>query len=167
MSPFNIQDEFHLPNFTHQQVQELLAQYTDEVGQAFAPEVIDTLHRQTAGQPFLVNRCAQILAEEMDIPKSEPITMEHFSKTHAQLLQEENANITHLLTNIRRDPRFERVLMKITAYESGTPFNMDNGIISKSREGLCEIANPIYQHRIVRAFQPLIIVKPVIIYTFL
>ena len=165
VSPFNIQDEFHLPNFTRQQVQELLAQYTDEVGQAFAPEVMDTLHRQTAGQPFLVNRFAQILTEALEIPKTEVITMAHFSKAHAQLLQEENANITHLLTNVRRDPRFERVLMKITAYESGTPFNMDNdiinelatyGIISKGAEGLCEIANPIYQHRIVRAFQPLI-----------
>ena len=61
ISPFNIQDDFTLPNFTAAQVQELLAQYTDEVGQAFAPEVVDLLHKQTAGQPFLVNRCAQIL----------------------------------------------------------------------------------------------------------
>ena len=30
ISPFNIQDEFHLPNFTHKQVSDLLAQYTDE-----------------------------------------------------------------------------------------------------------------------------------------
>ena len=33
ISPFNIQDEFHLPNFTLEQVQELLGQYTEEVGQ--------------------------------------------------------------------------------------------------------------------------------------
>ena len=55
ISPFNIQDEFHLSNFTLAQVQELLTQYTDEIGQAFAPEVIESLHKQTAGQPFLVN----------------------------------------------------------------------------------------------------------------
>ena len=35
ISPFNIQDEFKLPNFTLDQVQELLSQYTDEVGQPF------------------------------------------------------------------------------------------------------------------------------------
>ena len=52
ISPFNIQDEFHLPNFTLAQVQELLEQYTDEVGQAFAPEVITAIHKQTAGQPL-------------------------------------------------------------------------------------------------------------------
>jgi len=33
-SPFNIQDEFALPNFTLSQVRTLLKQYTDEVGQA-------------------------------------------------------------------------------------------------------------------------------------
>ncbi|MXY99100.1 AAA family ATPase, partial [Candidatus Poribacteria bacterium] len=32
ISPFNIQDEFKLPNFTLEQVRELLSQYTDEVG---------------------------------------------------------------------------------------------------------------------------------------
>ena len=165
VSPFNIQDEFHLHNFTRQQVQELLEQYTDEVGQPFASEVIEVLHKQTAGQPFLVNRAAQILTEELEIPKTETITMEHFAKAYAQLLEEENANITHLLTNIRRNPRFGSLLMKIASYDRGTLFNPDNdiinelatyGIIAKSTDGLCEIVNPIYQHRIIRAFQPLI-----------
>ena len=124
VSPFNIQDEFHLPNFTPQQVQELFAQYTEEVDQPFAPEVIEALHKQTAGQPFLVNRFGQILTEELDIPKTETITMAHFSKAHAQLLQEENVNLTHLLTNIRRNPRFENLLMRIVSYERGVQFTL-------------------------------------------
>ena len=37
ISPFNIQDDFTLPNFTLEQVDELLAQYTEEVGQQFVP----------------------------------------------------------------------------------------------------------------------------------
>ena len=94
ISPFNIQDEFTLPNFTIEQISELLAQYTHEVGQAFAPEVIENIHRQTDGQPFLVNRFAQILTEEMSIPKTETITMTHFSKAHAEILEEDNANLT-------------------------------------------------------------------------
>ena len=164
ISPFNIQDEFHLPNFTLAQVHELLEQYTEEVGQAFAPEVISSIHKQTAGQPFLVNRCAQILTEEMDIPKDETITMAHFSKAHAQLLEEGNTNIRHLLTNIRRDRRFERILMRIASYERGLRFNPDDeiidelamyGVIAKGTDGMCEIVNPIYQHRILQAFKPL------------
>ena len=163
ISPFNIQDEFHLPNFTQGQVQELLEQYTDEVGQAFAPEVITAIHKQTAGQPFLVNRCAQILTEELGVPKNETITMAHFSKAHKQLLRERNTNVEHMLTNIRRDRRFESLLMRITSYDRGLPFSLDNdimnelaiyGVIAESTDGMCEIVNPIYQHRILQAFKP-------------
>ena len=163
ISPFNIQDEFQLPNFTLEQVQELLGQYTDEVGQAFVPEVIASIHKQTAGQPVLVNRFAQILTEELDIPKSELITMAHFSKAHAQLLHERNTNIEHLTTNIRRNPRFESVLMRIMARDEGIDFNMDDdiiselamyGVIKKASDGMCEILNPIYLYRIMRTFKP-------------
>ena len=163
ISPFNIQDEFHLPNFTLAQVRELLEQYTEEVGQAFAPEAITAIHKQTAGQPFLVNRCAQILTAEMDIPKNETITLVHFSKAHRQLLRERNTNIAHLLTNIRRDRRFERLLMRIASYERGLPFSLDNdlmnelviyGVIAEGADGMCEIVNLIYQYRILQAFKP-------------
>ena len=67
ISPFNIQDEFYLPNFNLDQVTDLLQQYTNEVGQPLDPIVIESIHKQTAGQPFLVNRLAQILTEELEI----------------------------------------------------------------------------------------------------
>ena len=165
ISPFNIQQEFHLPNFTLEQVQELLGQYTDEVGQAFAPDVITAIHKQTAGQPVLVNRFAQILTEEMDIPKTEPITTAHFTTAHAQLLQERNTNIDHLTTNVQRDPRFEQLLMRIMERDKGVPFNPHNdiinelttyGVIKRGADGMCEIANPIYLYRILQAFKPLV-----------
>ena len=163
ISPFNIQDEFHLPNFTLEQVQELLRQYTDEVGQPFAPEVIASIHKQTAGQPVLVNRFAQILTEEMDIPKTAMITMVHWTIAHAQLLEESNVNITHLVTNVRKNPRFESLLMRIMARDEGVIFNLDDdiinelatyGVIRKGADNMCEILNPIYLYRIMRAFKP-------------
>ncbi len=163
ISPFNIQDEFKLSNFTLEQVQELLLQYTEEVGQSFASEVIISLHKQTSGQPFLVNRAAQILTEELKIPKTDVIELGHFAEAHTQLLEEKNTNIDHLLTNIRRDRRFERLLMEIASYERGVPFNLDDeiineltvyGVIRKSADRMCEIANPIYHHRIMQAFKP-------------
>jgi hypothetical protein len=165
ISPFNIQDEFNLPSFTLAQVQELLGQYTEEVGQAFAPEVSESIHKQTAGQPVLVNRFAQILTEELDIPKTETINRGHFAQAHAQLLEENNVNITHLLTNIRRDRRFERLLMKIVSYDIGVRFTLQNeiiselatyGVIAKGADGLCEILNPIYHYCILQAFKPLV-----------
>lgn len=165
ISPFNIQDEFHLPNFTLEQVQELIGQYTDEAGQPFAPDVIESIHKQTAGQPVLVNRFAQILTEELDIAKTEPITITHFSKAHAQLLHERNTNIEHLTTNIRKNPRFEYVLMRIMDQDEGLDYNMDDdiinelatyGIIKKASDGMCEILNPIYLYRIMRTFKPIV-----------
>ena len=163
VSPFNIQDEFRLPNFTLEQVRELLEQYTAEVGQAFAPEAIDILHKQTAGQPFLVNRLAQILTEELDIPKTETLTPAHFAKAHQQLLEEDNANLTHLTTNIRRDRRFETILMEILSYDEGVLFNPRDqlmselatyGVITKGTDGMCEIVNPIYLYCIIQTFKP-------------
>lgn len=164
ISPFNIQDDFALPNFTLDQVRDLLGQYTDEVGQAFEEEVIESIHRQTAGQPFLVNRLAQILTDEMDISLEEMITQNHFEIAHKQILNEQNVHISHLTTNVRRDPRFESRLMRIALKERPVPFNLDNEIISELAtygvlvsdvDGNCRIQNPIYEYRIMRAFQPL------------
>ena len=165
ISPFNIQQEFHLPNFTLEQVRELLTQYTDEVGQVFAPEVITAIHKQTAGQPVLVNRFAQILTEDLNIPKTEPIAMEHFTTAHAQLLRTPNTNIQHLTTNARRDPRFESMLMRIMANDDGVPFNLYNdiinelatyGVIKEGNDGMCEILNPVYVYCILQAFKPIV-----------
>ncbi len=164
-SPFNIHDDFALLNFTLAQVQELLGQYTAEVEQAFTPEVIESIHKQTGGQPFLVNRFAQILTEELDIPKTETITLAHFSEAHGQLLEERNTNIEHLLTNIRKDPRFQTILMRIVSYENSVQFNPDNdiinelatyGVVTKGTDRRCEIVNPIYLHRIIQAFKPIV-----------
>ena len=165
ISPFNIQDEFALPNFTFEQIQELLGQYTTAVGQPFTPEVIQALYRQTAGQPFLVNRLAQILTEELGIPKTECLGMTHFSDAHTRLLREQNTNIQHLLTNIQKNPRFETILMTVVSYTRGVVFNVHNqdinelatyGVIAEGADGMCEIANPIYQHCLMKAFQPLV-----------
>ena len=165
ISPFNIQDEFALPNFTLKQVREFFAQYTENVGQNITPDVIEAIHKHTAGQPFLVNRLAQILTDELNISKSDTLQIQHFTQAHTRLLRERNTNIDHLIGNIRREPRFEDILMKIVSYEKGIRFNLDNelidalttfGIIGEGSDGMCEIVNPIYHHRIMNAFQPLI-----------
>lgn len=165
ISPFNIQDEFTLPNFTLEQVWELLDQHTDEVGQQFTPKVVEMIHKQTSGQPFLVNRFAQILTEELNISETETIERSHFSQAHARLIEERNTNIEHLITNVRRDPRFERMLMRIAFYGSRYDFTLHNetvselatyGVITSGHNRTCEILNPIYLHCIIQALKPLI-----------
>jgi hypothetical protein len=164
ISPFNIQDDFDLPNFTLEQVRGLLSQYTEETRQTVAADVLDSLYEMTAGQPFLVNRLAQILTEEMEIPLSETIEKAHFVTAHQQILAEDNTHLSHLTTNIRRNPRFESVLMRITSYQEGVRFTVRNeliselatyGVVKRGKAGFCEIANPIYQYCIIDAFRPL------------
>ena len=91
--------------------------------------------------------------------------MAHFSKAHSQMLHERNTNIEHLTTNVRRNPRFESVLMRIMARDEGVDFNMDDdiiselamyGVIKKASDGMCEILNPIYLYRIMRTFKPIV-----------
>ena len=144
---------------------ELLGQYTEEIGQTFEEEVIASIHKQTAGQPVLVNHFAEILTESLDIPKTEPITMAHFLNAHTQLLRGQNTNIKHLTTNIRKNPRFESILMQIMTRDEGVDFSLDDdiiselatyGVIKEGVDGMCEILNPIYLYRIMRAFKPVV-----------
>ncbi|MEZ4861821.1 MAG: ATP-binding protein [Caldilineaceae bacterium] len=165
ISPFNIQDDFSLPNFSLAQVRTLFEQYVAETGQQIAFDVIEQIFHQTAGQPFLVNRLGQILTDEMGIPKAETITRNHFEVAHQQILRERNTHIMHLTTNIRQDKRFEALLLRIALREQPVAFNLDNELISElSTYGVlvpdadwnCRIQNPIYQYRIIQAFQPAI-----------
>lgn len=165
ISPFNIQDEFTLPNFTLEQVNELIQQYTEETGQHFNAEVNEILYQQTAGQPFLVNRISQILTQELNIPKNNSIQMEHFTQAHTRLISERNTNIDHLVTNIRRDHRYQEMLMHIAFNENSIEFSLHNqtiselatcGVITKGQDGMCHILNPIYLHCIIQTLKPLI-----------
>ena len=89
--------------------------------------------------------------------------MPHFLKAHIQLVRGRNINIQHLTTNIRKDRRFERLLMNIMSNEEGLDFNLRDlhidelatyGVIVEDADGMCQIANPIYLYCIMQAFKP-------------
>ena len=163
ISPFNIQDEFRLLNFTQKQVEELYSQYMQNLGQNIDYDVIQNIYKQTAGQPFLVNRLGQILTEELKIPKTQHLNMQHFAKAYTLLIEEDNTNLSHLITNIRKDRRYEHLLMTILSSDEGVRFNLRNelinelttfGVIKKDDDSMCEIVNPIYLYCIIQAFKP-------------
>ena len=60
-SAFNVKARsLRLGDFTEAEVRALLAQHTEETGQVFAPEALDTVWTQTRGQPWLANAlCAE------------------------------------------------------------------------------------------------------------
>jgi len=164
VSPFNIQDQFAIENFTVEQVAELYGQYTKEAGQPFAPEVIEAIHEKTTGQPFLVNRLGQILTTKMNIPQTEEITLKHFQEAYAYLLNDENTHFDTLVKNIRSEPEFKEILIDVITGRKERRFNRrDKNVQSlvtfgvlKEKEGLCVIDNPVYQSIIIDAFSPFI-----------
>jgi len=72
-------------------------QWTVETGQAFHPEAINLIYGQTHGQPFLVNQLAQLLTQEMGIPRHQPITVEDARGALQRLLRETNNNFRTML----------------------------------------------------------------------
>lgn len=91
-SPFNIANQLALPNFTRKQVHELLRQYTDETGQSFGPGVIDEIYRLATGNPFLVNRLAAILTEDIATDRLQPIDDAALNAARQKLIVETNYN---------------------------------------------------------------------------
>jgi len=91
-SPFNIAYQQRLNGFSLDELCDMIAQYMAESGQHFEPDVVTMLHEQTAGHPFLVNRTAAILTEEIVTDRSLTITVNDLRVAFNQLVRETNYN---------------------------------------------------------------------------
>ncbi|MFZ2615390.1 MAG: AAA-like domain-containing protein [Anaerolineae bacterium] len=158
-SPFNIAYQHRLEDFSLDEVRDLLGQYTAETGQTFAAGVIEKLVEQTAGQPFLVNRAAAILTQEVVKERTRPITMTDLRVAIQKLTRESNYNFE---TVIRRAAEYEEDVVRIL-FGADYPFRLNDplvnslhlfGIIKEAPAQLCRIANPIYKQVLIDAFQP-------------
>ncbi|OAD24020.1 hypothetical protein THIOM_000131 [Candidatus Thiomargarita nelsonii] len=159
-SPFNIARELQLSPFTLTQVQDLMSQYTTETGQAFEKGVIEEIHRLTGGHPFLVNRLALILSEEIATERTQAISHSHLQSALKKRVRERNYNYESL---IRHASEYQEQVLRLLfgarlKFTLNTPWvnalNM-HGLIIMNAQGFCEIANPIYEHILTDYFQPL------------
>ncbi|MEM6353301.1 MAG: AAA-like domain-containing protein, partial [Cyanobacteria bacterium P01_D01_bin.14] len=159
-SAFNIKAEsLRLGNFVQAEVTALLQQHTALTGQVFTPETIDYVWQQTQGQPWLVNALAYQacfkLKEGRD--RTRPITLEFMKAARESLIQRRDTHLDQL-TDKLKEPRVHRVistlLKGIDSADSLNPLDTeyvkDLGLITVSRQGKTQIANPIYQEVIPR-----------------
>jgi DNA polymerase III delta prime subunit len=155
-SPFNIKlKSLRLGDFTPDEVHELYTQHTTETGQEFTPDAINRAVELTAGQPWLVNALAQEIVEEIEVPTSEPITIEHIEQAKERLIL---ARATHLdsLASKLAEPRVRQVIEPVLAgtldqfdpYNDDIQYVADLGLIAPKPP--LRIANPIYREVIVR-----------------
>lgn len=160
-SPFNIADQFDVPYFTEEEVAGLLSQHTAETGQAFAPDVVAGVYRESEGQPFLVNRLAQILTQRLVPDRARTITPLHLSRALATLLSEDN---THFASIASKAAAHRDELLPILFYDERRSNFLDPvvqdlvmyGVLRAltDEDGLpyARIGNPIYRKLLVLRF---------------
>lgn len=158
-SPFNIAYQHRLEEFSLDEVRDLLTQYTSETGQGFAEGVIKKLYEQTAGHPFLVNRTAAILTEEVIPDRSLIIQREDLRAALQKLVRESNYNFE---TITRRAEKYRDELLPII-FGAVRQFTLSNpmvkemhlfGLLRESPIGNCQIPNPVYKRVLIDYFTP-------------
>jgi len=158
VSPFNMADKVRIPLFTLEEVRDLYSQYTEETGQPFTEEASSRIHYETGGQPFMVNRIAQILTNEIKPNTTDPITEEDMEKGLAILLVERNDHFTNIMYKAKK---YERKLLEIL-FKEDIEYNIDeegqnelemHGLIKKGEFNLAQISNPIYLKRFLQLYK--------------
>ena len=149
-SAFNIKARsLRLGDFDRDEVETLLGQHTAETGQAFAPEALDAVWKQTRGQPWLVNALAQEICFAAGAlrRRDRPIGQRDvFEAREALILRRE----THLdqLADKLREPRVRRVIEPLLSggdgEHSGRDFEYVRDLGLVAPDPPLRIANPVY-----------------------
>ena len=156
-SAFNVKAEsLRLGDFSREEVFALLEQHTEETGQAFSPEALETAWRRTNGQPWLVNA----LASRTCFPHSlfrdfeRAIEAEDIREAEELLIMNRETHLDQLADKLQED-RVRRVVEPLlSGGDERAPssrdleYVRDLGLIAKNAP-LC-IANPIYAEVIPR-----------------
>lgn len=157
-SPFNIAvRSILLRNFTAYEVSTLLGQHTQETGQFFSDEALDSVFTLTQGQPWLVNALAKIATEELVPDYTQSVETIHIEQAKELLIQRRQTHLDQL-TDKLRDPRVRRVIEPILAgglmrdvLQDDRDYVIDLGLVRSANGSGLRIANSIYQEMIPRA----------------
>ncbi|NVM23920.1 MAG: AAA-like domain-containing protein [Desulfobacterales bacterium] len=155
VSPFNIADQVKLPPFSLQNVRDLYAQYAEETNQPFTEEAVEKVYKETAGQPWLVNRLGTILTVDIKPETTDPITEEDVEKAIKNLHKERNSHFDNLVEKARM---YKETFVEIIF--NGVEYNPDDedqslleqyGLI-KEKDDMAVVASPIYRRRFLKTF---------------
>jgi len=165
-SAFNIKaSSLRMGDFDEEEVRRLLAQHTEETGQAFDPDALDSVWQLTFGQPWLVNALGYEacfhLPEGRD--RSQQITRALIEQAKENLILRRETHLDQL-TDKLQEPRVRRVVEPILSVTDepiqfrpeDVAYVVDLGLIRRAPNGRLTVANPIYQEVIPRelAFGP-------------
>ena len=156
-SAFNIKARsLRLGDFSRDEVFALLGQHTEETGQVFTPDALDTVWTQTQGQPWLVNALADetCFRDENVEAERRPITEGDIREAQEQLILRRETHLDQLADKLQE----ERVQRIVEPLLSGTEerrfidrdleYVRDLGLVAQDRP--LRIANPIYAEVVPR-----------------
>ena len=157
-SAFNVKAEsLRLEDFSEGETGALLAQHSEETGQAFTGEARDAVWTLTRGQPWLVNALAYeaCFRNPAGRDRTRPITVEAIEAAGEALILRRDTHLDQLADKLREE-RVRRVieplLSTVPSPETVPPDDLqyvrDLGLIRQ--RGPVAIANPIYQEVIPR-----------------
>ena len=156
-SAFNVKARsLRLGDFSQAEVRALLAQHTQETGQAFSPEALETIWTQTQGQPWLVNALAYEACfwNEAGRDRARAIAADDIFEAQEQLIARRETHLDQLADKLQED-RVRRVVEPLLSGGDEREFSArdieytrDLGLIAQ--HGPLRIANPIYAEVVPR-----------------
>jgi len=162
-SPFNIKSEsLFLPDFSEDEIFDLLEQHTQETGQVFPKEVQHEIYRLTRGQPWLTNALAyHIISRLLENDYSKPISLEIVNLAKNQLILRRDTHLDSLVDKLKE----KRVKGIVQSIINGDPipydildddlaYIRDLGIVTDKAP--LTFSNPIYAEIIPRVMTAII-----------
>jgi len=158
-SAFNIKAEsLRLGNFIRDDVAMLYRQHTDETGQTFEGDAIETAWQLTQGQPWLVNALAYETCFRLPAgrDRSQPITAAMIEDAKERLIARRETHLDQLSDKLK-EPRIYRVINPMlqgrdldhTVQPDDIQYAIDLGLVTRSTQGL-QLSNPIYREIVPR-----------------
>ena len=156
-SAFNIKARsLRLGDFSRGEVLSLLAQHTEETGQAFLPEAAERVWGQSQGQPWLVNALSAeaCFRNESGRDRARPITEEYIVEAQEELIVRRETHLDQLADKLQED-RVRRVVEPLlsggderASSARDIEYVRDLGLIAQ--HGPLRVANPIYAEVVPR-----------------
>jgi len=152
-SPFNIVTEaLTLQNFSREEVAQLLAQHTREVGQAFSPEFIDRMFHYTQGQPWLVSAIArEVIVKILSEDYSRSPNPSHVDQAVETIIQRRHTHIDSLVERLKEErvqkivePMILGEVRKYGLLDDDYQYVLDLGLL-KEQDGRLVPSNPVYE----------------------
>ena len=156
-SAFNIKARsMRLGDLTREDVLALLAQHTEETGQRFTPEALETVCTQTRGQPWLVNALADAtcFTSAVGRDRRHTITEDDVNAAQERLIASRETHLDQLADKLQEN-RVRRVVEPLLSGGDERGFTArdieyvrDLGLIAE--DAPLRIANPIYAEVVPR-----------------